>query len=217
MTMQETKAMGEVDEMFMRLAISGKARRGKDTLRTPLIEEHGIVPVSFADPMREVMRHVTGLSAEELEAIKTKRTTPEIRAKLPPSLRALSDEELGDRYRNTMQFLGTECYRVQWAPDTWTFEFEKRLANAVDAGAPGVVLADLRFENEFTYLKEKGFAMVRISGPDFSDALTGEKARVRSVSTRSRRRASSTSTCGTTGPCRHTSSRTRSCTPSGTG
>jgi hypothetical protein len=50
----------------MLLGINGFAQSGKDTMADRLVEEHGFTKVSFAAPMKEMLRGILGFSDEQL-------------------------------------------------------------------------------------------------------------------------------------------------------
>jgi hypothetical protein len=141
----------------MRLvAITGKARAGKDTFAQALVQK-GFRRVSFADALKEV----TALIADEPVHLYYDDVSKEEYC-----------EALGMTRRQALQKLGTEGVRAVFGPDVWV---NRVLRRWVREGRPPLVSADCRFDNEARLIREAGGIVVRIIRPD-NTGLTGEAA-----------------------------------------
>jgi hypothetical protein len=130
------------------LGITGKARCGKDTFANRLVEEHGFVKVSFAEPLKRML----------LNAL----------LKNPPPFDCILDEtewrgQLWDRRtqftRWLLQFVGTEIVRENFDPNFWIHE-----AFAVLERTTGnrFVFPDVRFANEVEAIRKRNGRIVRL-------------------------------------------------------
>ena len=152
---------------MMLIGLAGVARSGKDTAAEVLAKELGLYRYAFADPIKRMLEPVFGdnFVAGDRERI---------------------DPTSGVSYRRLMQTLGTEWGRnIQ--PDLWT-----RVAKAkwewVREGCPeplpavipegftlfggdtslyrGMVISDVRFDNEAEWIRSEGGIIVHIERPD---------------------------------------------------
>jgi len=134
------------------IGITGRARSGKDTLASFLVDHHGYVRVGLADPLRNFVGEITGLSQDELMDGSTKEAPL-------PWLGGISP-------RRMMQTLGTEWGRDLVDDQLWLKVAERAIDKARRTGAPGVVIPDIRFDNEAQMVKALGGAVVRLERPD---------------------------------------------------
>jgi len=132
------------------IGITGKARSGKDTLAEYLVEHHGFLKLSFAEPIRRFVSDITGHSVEDL-------------ADGP-----LKEENLGwidTTPRRLMQTVGTEWGRQMVDPDLWLKVAHRRIRDARRAGVPGIVISDVRFNNEAEFVRRWDGEVIRIERP----------------------------------------------------
>ena len=127
------------------IGLAGRAGSGKDTVAHFLCETHGFVQISLADPLRDGLKAMLGLTDEQLHRRDLKETPMDWLGKSP---------------RELLQTLGTEWGREHVAPDFWLRVAERRIAR-IKASSPwlhiaGIVLSDIRFENEADWLREQG-------------------------------------------------------------
>lgn len=124
------------------IGFHGRARSGKDSAANFLLASAGGYIYSFADPIRDMLRAI-GLDmrdpywADRKEAI------------IPA---------LGVSPRRMMQTLGTEWGREQIHPDFWLRLAQQRLLN----DGPGMIIPDVRFENEAAWVRGIGGLIVHI-------------------------------------------------------
>lgn len=81
----------------MNVAFTGKFGIGKTTAANFLVEKHGFVKMSLADPMRQIVRDIFGIESKK-----------------------------DPRYRQLMQRLGTDWFRAE-DPDVWIRYLLKRV------------------------------------------------------------------------------------------
>lgn len=159
------------------IGVSGKAGVGKDTFADALVADHNFAKVALADPMKRFCAVLYGLPPSVLWG--------------PSERRAEKIPGFGDlTARHALQALGTEWGRAMH-PDTW-IRYALRVANELEAGTdfggalewsteysaplgiryrspartiPGIVIPDVRFENEIRAIQDAGGYVVRIERP----------------------------------------------------
>jgi hypothetical protein len=153
---------------MIKVAISGQARTGKNTLAEAIIDnidgdftEFKIVAV--ADPIKNmVMEMVPGAERECLWG------ESELRSKLMPgNLKDLEGKPL--TYRRALMDIGS--LGRKYHPDIWLNALVQDAAKNKSLRA--YIVSDVRFPNEINYLKEHGFYMVRLKRlnvPQIDDA-----------------------------------------------
>lgn len=168
------------------IGLSGIAGAGKDTVADILVRERGFVKVSLADPMKRAVADWFGWDVERLWGPSDRRNA------VDPAYNNLTA-------RRALQFLGTEVGRELWR-DVWV-DYALRIARQLLDGEPtnpqvvygyepsgglwiqdefpifrarGVVLPDIRFENELAALRVAGARVIRIKRA--SSGLTGSAA-----------------------------------------
>lgn len=127
------------------IGLTGPAGSGKDTVARFLCDTQGFVQVAFADAMRDGLKAMFGLTDEEL----SDRTKKE--DYIP---------WLGRSPRYLMQTLGTTWGRNCIKPDLWV-QLAARKVEAHRRSSPclhinGIVLSDVRFEDEAAYVRGQG-------------------------------------------------------------
>ncbi len=131
--------------------LTGQARSGKDTLAGYLVDNHGFVRIGLADPLREFVSLVTGLDPDSL---------------MDGSIKEEPLDWLGGKSpRQLMQLLGTEFGRDMIDKDIWLKVAQRRIELAKDRGAAGVVISDVRFDNEAAWVDKMGGHVIRIVRP----------------------------------------------------
>lgn len=125
------------------IGITGAAGAGKDTAAAWFVAEHGARRYSFATPIKEALSVMFGIPAAVFE---------DRVAKEQPV------EWLGRSPRYLAQRLGTEFGRDLVGPDVWVAILARRLlaAGFEDPRSPPVVIPDVRFPNEATFVRKTG-------------------------------------------------------------
>lgn len=127
------------------IGITGLARSGKTTAAKFLVEEKNFEQVSFAWALKQACSAMYGVSIDKFV--------------------------LGDRlgidpfwkitYREMLQKVGTDMIRNHLDPDFWVKRVAYQVSKMADIGIP-VVIPDVRFENEATWVREQGGTIIRL-------------------------------------------------------
>lgn len=128
------------------IGITGRARSGKDTVANFIVAAQGGYRYSFADPLRAMLVPL-GVDLND------------------PYWQARKEEvipALGVSPRRLMQTLGTEWGRVMINPDMWLIMAQQRLL----AHGPGMVIPDVRFENEAAWVRKHGGRIIHLTRPN---------------------------------------------------
>ena len=129
------------------IGLAGRAGVGKDTAARFIQEQHPAWQiVAFADPLRRIAADLYDLTHEQMtdRALKERPTV-----------------EWGLSPRQILQRLGTEVVRAVH-PKTWIFYALRTIA---DSDAPGVIIPDVRFDNEVDLVRNLGGRLWWIDRP----------------------------------------------------
>lgn len=130
------------------VGITGLPRSGKDTVADFLIAKHpGTYKYSFAEPIVNMLN--AGFNQDFRSDYWTERK------KEPIPL-------LGKSPRELMQTLGTEWGRHHVHPDLWVFLAAQRFIQTGD----GMIIPDVRFENEADFVRKRGGVIIHVSKYD---------------------------------------------------
>lgn len=121
------------------IGVAGKAGSGKDTVANYLKCWFPFRSIAFADPIRDGMRAILGLTDKHF-------SHPDKEVVLP---------EFGKSPRQMMQTLGTEWARECVNVDLWLILAGKKI-DQYQASGYDVVITDVRFENEAEYIRSRG-------------------------------------------------------------
>lgn len=128
------------------VALAGPKFCGKTSVAKHLIEKHGFVKFSFADPLRAMLK-VLGVTDEEMS---------------DPVLKESPCAALGGASpRLALQQLGTEFIRDKLGKDILVNLAKKSLEAAKAAGS-NVVLDDCRYDNEAKAWREAGGTVIEL-------------------------------------------------------
>lgn len=127
------------------IGLTGRAGCGKDTVADFLCEAHGFVKIALADPIREGAKAMFGLTDEQLHR---------------RDLKEQPIDWIGHSPRHILQTLGTEYGRQYVSDDIWLRVAGQRIER-IRRSAPcmhvsGIVISDIRFENEADWLRNLG-------------------------------------------------------------
>lgn len=142
------------------IGIAGRAGSGKDTVADLLIEKYQFRKYAFADPIKLGLQSMFGLNRTHFED-RERKEAPIVR--------------LGNKSpRQLMQLLGTEFGRELVDENLWiglADSFYRELDAQVqssfgDSVVRGIVIPDVRFENEARWIRSHGGFIVHLVRPD---------------------------------------------------
>lgn len=131
------------------IGLAGHARVGKDTVARYLAAHLTLISYAFADPLKQALASMFNLTANQLEGTEKEQPLP----------------WLGKSTRELMQLLGTEWGRDLVHPQLWLLLAEQNLQLLAehDQAMKGVVIRDVRFDNEADWIRSKGGVIFHIS------------------------------------------------------
>lgn len=135
------------------IGLHGLARTGKDTVARYLAAHYALLSYAFAEPLKQALAQMFNLTEAQLEGAAKEQNI----------------EWLGKSPRQLMQLLGTEWGRHLVHHELWLLLAEQNIGNhlSIDqARYSGVVVRDVRFENEATWLRKQGGNVVHILRPE---------------------------------------------------
>lgn len=142
------------------IGVSGKKRSGKDTF-FQMLEKYSDRPVyrlAFADTLKnEIYERI--LKPDGLERS------------------MLDDEATKEQFRTLLQWWGTEYRRRIFRDDYWLVKLSEQLESYKEQDVI-VVITDVRFPNEFEFIKSIGGLMVRVSRPGFSNSADSHPSEI---------------------------------------
>lgn len=163
--------------MMRNIGIVGRKRSGKDTAAQALVEELGYTRHGLADPLKDAALKLDPvIDFVDMGTRDTDRWVEPLR--LSEVVQADGWERAKDEYpevRRTLQRLGDEAGRQVHGEETWILNLLRRVASENEAGRP-VVVPDVRYPNEASWLLNAGFLVVRVDRPGFSTPAPGEHA-----------------------------------------
>jgi hypothetical protein len=124
------------------IGLAGLKRSGKNTAAEHLCRRYMMVERSFADPMRQFVMGLLGMSPAELD-LKKEVVIP----------------WLGVTPRHMLQTLGTEWGREMVHSELWVRSVLRNMAPGVD-----YVISDVRFPNEAEAIHQQGGKVIRLVG-----------------------------------------------------
>ena len=126
------------------VALFGPQQAGKSEAAKAIATLPGWHRLSFAQPLYDMMSALLGTDARKLD--KT----------------VVYDALCGKTLREGLQLLGTEFGRNMIGDTIWLRAMERALHHHKIFEAAGVVIDDLRFANEYEFLRQRGATIIRI-------------------------------------------------------
>jgi hypothetical protein len=153
---------------YKSIGLIGPAQSGKDTVGARLRQRYGYQRVAFADPLKRAALRVDPIIP----------TTYGVHVRLSKLIAAVGWDYAKTTYpevRRVLQHVGQTVRDID--PGFWV----RAAAPAIDAAERlnlPVVVTDVRYENEATYLRDRGFATIRVTRP--GAGATGDTAKHKS-------------------------------------
>lgn len=145
------------------IAFTGKAGCGKDTAANYLVNSRRFYQASFAAKMKEAVKNMFGLPESAVYGTKDEKELP------IPHLSKV--KQISGRF--LMQTLATEWARDVVDPDIWIYDIAKKWDDLKNVpGFAGMVISDLRFNNEAKWVREQGGIVIEIVSPA-EDVING--------------------------------------------
>lgn len=137
--------------MFTLIGLTGTARSGKDTAADVLEDMFDFDRYALAGPLKQGVKVMLGLTDEHIHGALKETIMP----------------EYGFSPRQAMQTLGTEWGR-SLSPDLWLRVAQREIEHAkcYSTFVKGMVITDVRFDNEAEWLRKQGGKLVKIVRPD---------------------------------------------------
>jgi hypothetical protein len=139
------------------IGISGKIGTGKTATAEELVKLTGFARASFSDALKQEVSRIYGVP---LEFCYFKKHLP-YPIKYGYFIDGVEYWPPQTTVRELLQWHGTEVRRKQ-DPAYWTKQMKNCLYEYWDNDYPGVVIDDVRFEDEAEFVKENGGVLVRI-------------------------------------------------------
>lgn len=131
------------------IGVAGPARSGKDTVGDYLLgSRHGYQSYSFAQPMKDMICIMLGKSEDWINEHKEEMM-----------------ENIGASPRKMLQTLGTDWGRDMIHKDIWMMLGLIFINNCRSSGIDGVVITDVRFDNEAEMIRKSGGVICHINRP----------------------------------------------------
>jgi hypothetical protein len=152
---------------MIKVAITGKANSGKDTVGKIISKEHRSInryknfatKIALADPVKEIgMIMFPDLKKNIFFGPSENRKT-----EIPNSFK--NDSPL--TVRQLLIDIGTNLGR-SYNENIWLDVFDSRLSIQEKHGTSLVIVTDVRFRNEFDHVKNKGFFTIRLKRDNYT-------------------------------------------------
>ncbi|MFD3573837.1 hypothetical protein [Streptomyces sp. NPDC058644] len=143
------------------IALTGLSRSGKDSIAARLVEKHGYARVAFADRLKE-----SALKADPWIDGPYPRYPDGWMVRLSVLVHHVGWERAKDEYpevRRYLQHSGQTIREID--PQFWIKASLPQVRAAQELDGRPVVFTDVRYVNEAEYLKDRGFAIVRVTRP----------------------------------------------------
>jgi len=169
--------MSNLDQTII-VGFGYKARRGKDTATQAIVErfkgEYDVRRYAFADELKREVNQAAEAAGGMWQLYWKMRES----GQLPSSVAFDTNPDMTDplcplgKQRQLLQWWGTEYRRAQYK-DYWVYRLEQRLELEQPKFA---LISDLRFPNEWAWIKKNLGKTVRLDRVGFDDAAHGTNA-----------------------------------------
>jgi hypothetical protein len=137
----------------MLIGLHGKAQSGKTTVANFLKNHYFFVEISFAAPIKALVRELFDMSRDQVEG----------------NLKEKIDKRYGFSPRWLLQHLGTNVFRVLY-PEIW-IDYAMRTYRETEGLSS--VISDVRFKNEKEAIEKEGGVVWKIIREDHHGASSG--------------------------------------------
>lgn len=139
------------------IGLAGRAGSGKTTIADHWKRSQGFVEYAFANPLKKMLADLLMVDLEQLDSMK-RHGSPVL-----PVPAGFADHRMAT-VREALQTLGTEWGRQCVHPDIWLIVAGMRLDwLAGDHSFRGVVVSDIRFDNEADFIRRRGGVVIHLS------------------------------------------------------
>jgi len=144
--------MEKITMVMKIIGLAGRAGAGKSTVASIMTEVFGYVQISLAQPLRDGLKAMMGLTDFQLDNPEEKNNVI---------------EWIGRSPRELMQTLGTGWGRESIADDIWLRVADIQI-NKLKKASPcmhvyGIVIPDVRFENSADWVRKKGGTIIHVT------------------------------------------------------
>ncbi|MGY1436679.1 deoxynucleotide monophosphate kinase family protein [Streptomyces reniochalinae] len=149
---------------YRNIALTGKARSGKDSVAKFLVRNWAFTRIAFADPLKGVALRLNPVIP----------TTYNVHVRLKSLVADVGWEYAKDNYPEVRRVLQTAGQTVRdLDPDFWVNVAMDKV-DVADTWNMPVVVTDCRYPNEAEALKARGFTLVRVQRPGNPGTLEHE-------------------------------------------
>jgi len=147
----------------MLIGITGMARSGKDTVGNYLVQ-NGFHLYKMAYPLKKCIAQRFGLTFDEVDSGDWRDQPSDMFGY--NHLQSFTNEIKFFSLRSWMQWLGTEVGRDIFGKDAWIIPMIAEWENIKNQNLPGMVITDIRFDNEAKAVIDLGGTIVRVIRPN---------------------------------------------------
>jgi hypothetical protein len=146
----------------MLIGLTGKKGVGKDTVGQYLVSNYRFTKIAFADPLKQAVANLFGISIEEVDVWKDDREIPYAEVILQ-----FGTTQWSWTWREFLQRFGTEMGRETFSQNFWVDRWQDAWTqhSFMNPDNTSVVATDVRFDNEAEHIKDCGGYVVEIKRP----------------------------------------------------
>lgn len=149
----------------MIIGVTGYAGSGKDTFARALRLRHGFIRVAFADKLKNLAYDLNPILNEfYLDELTSENVIVNFYLKDLVDKVGWDRAKKHDAVRHYLQSLG-EAVRATLGEDAWLRAANETVEAVMSAGKMDIVITDVRYENEASYVRSRGGKVVKIERP----------------------------------------------------
>ena len=148
------------------IAICGAKRSGKDVLANHIIEKYGYTRLSFAEPLKQLVKQLFNFSDEQVGLIDGDNDEKDT-----------IDERWGISPRKALQFIGTEVlqHKIQELIPNIGRDYLANILLSKIENDKTYVISDLRFIHEYEKIKHLDIDIIKVIRPSLTTGDEGEQ------------------------------------------